>query len=323
MTQPKQSTVTIIISMRNSETTIIDCLKGITTQDYPVNEIILFDNVSTDASVLRAQEFMASSTKPIRLVEQKINGGLALSYNTGAEMAQSEFIVFVHSDSMLPSTTELRKLVTTLVEDKNAVAAYPIMSMPKNVWCKFTYWQKMLFARAAMREYSCMCGKFDCIRREVFRQVGGLNAARFTVTCGYGGEDSDLIHRLQQVGKIITSSAKVIHLHDLSANYNLRSLFGTRKMLARTYGKIIRFQGLLPLKEKYLFFIKPLLAFFPFPPLLLLFSFIPSRRMYTEKLTLFNWRIFLVPFVDVALIYYEAFWFFEGIISVPTDSSSS
>jgi len=323
MTQSMQSTVTIIISMHNSETTIIDCLIGITTQDYPFNEIILFDNLSTDASVVRAKEFITSSTKPIKLVEQKINGGLALSYNTGAEMAQSEFIVFVHSDSLLPSTSELRKLVTVLEEDRSAVAACPSISMPKSVWLKFPYWQKFLFARDVMQERPSMCGKFDCIRRESFRQVGGSNAARFTTTCGYGGEDTDLAYRLRQTGRVIISPAKVIHLHDLSYNYNLSSLFRTRKMLARTYGKIIQFQGLLPLKEKFPLFIKLLLAFCPIPPILLLVSLILSTRMYTEKSTLFNWRIFLVPFVDVALIYYEAFWFIEGIISAPADSSRS
>ncbi|MDA3925096.1 MAG: glycosyltransferase [Kiritimatiellae bacterium] len=323
MPQSMQSTVTIIISMYNSETTIVDCLKGITTQDYPINEIILFDNLSTDASVVRAKEFMASNTKPIRLVEQKINGGLALSNNTGAEMAQSEFIVLIHSDSLLPSTTELRKLVTVLEEDKNAVAACPNISMPKNIWLRFPYWQKFLFARDVMQERPSMCGKFDCIRCESFRQVGGSNAARFTATCGYGGEDADLAYRLRQAGKIINSSAKVVHLHNLGANYNLHSLFRTRKMLARTYGKIIQFQGPKPLKEKFPLFIKLLLAFCPIPPILLLVSFILSTRMYREKSTLFNWRIFLVPFVDVALIYYEAFWFIEGMISSAADSSPS
>jgi glycosyltransferase involved in cell wall biosynthesis len=320
--------VSVIVSMRNSETTIISCLKGLASQEYPIQEMIVFDNLSTDTSVALVEQYQPICPVPLRLVKQSVNGGLTTSYNTGAELAASSLLVFVHSDSMLPTPQELGHLVAPLLSDPGVVATFSVLLMPEEVWTLFPYWQKHLFARVAMREVPGMCGKFDCIRKAVFLSVGGHNSQRFTPFCGYGGEDSDLNARLKKAGSIKSSSARVVHLHDLGHGYKLSSLFNSRKMLARTYGKIVRFQGLFPVTGKLAFLVKPTLAFLPFMPhllwlsaaIFLLFSFWYSRRMYTHLSTLFNWRILLVPFVDSALIFHETFWFFEGLLMPAADA---
>lgn len=317
--------VSVVVGMRNSSTTILQCLKGLASQDYPITEIIVIDNVSTDDSVALVEAFQAQCPVPLRLIKQAVNGGLTTSYNAGMALATSPLVVFVHSDSMLPTDRDLGLLVAPLLEDAQAVASYSVLLMPLDVWARFPYWQKYLFARVALREQPCMCGKFDCIRKEVYERVGGHNVRRFTSTCGYGGEDSDLNSRLSKEGRIAKSEARVIHLHDLSNGYGLRALFATRKMLARTYGKILMFQGLRPLIHKIPFFAKPALACLPLIPhfqglgsaFLLAYSFVYSRRMYTTRCTLLDWRILLVPFVDIALLYHESFWFVEGLLSQP------
>lgn len=321
--------VSVIVGMRNSATTIIECLRGLVSQEYPIREVIVIDNVSTDESVALVEAYQPTSPVPLRLIKQTVNGGLATSYNTGVELATSPLVVFVHSDSMLPSPQELGRLVEPLLGDPEAVASFSILLMPREVWARFPYWQKYLFARVAMREAPCMCGKFDCVRKETFLRVGGHNVHRFTADCGYGGEDSDLNQRLMKVGSLARSSARVVHLHDLSNGFGLRSLFRTRKLLARTYGKILVFQGLFPVSGKLPFLAKPALALLPFLPhlfwpglgVLLAFSLIYNRRMYLSRETLLNARVLLVPWVDIALLYYETAWFVEGLLTPPADSS--
>jgi glycosyltransferase involved in cell wall biosynthesis len=322
--------VSIIVGMRNSASTIIPCLEGLIVQTYPVAEIIVIDNVSTDNSVALVIDFQKRSPVPLRLLKQVVNGGLATSYNTGAALASSPLLVFAHSDSLLPSSHDLGRLVAPVISNPDVVASYPTLAMPKEVWIRFPYWQKYLFSPVAMREIASMCGKFDCVRKETFLQVGGHNVKRFTAACGYGGEDSDLTSRLSKKGRVILSDAMVIHLHDLSSAYGLHSLFSTRKLLARTYGKTLVFQGLFPLVGKIPVFVKPTLACLPFVPYLfwlsvasfLVFSLVYSRRMFTSRCTLFDRRIWLVPFVDWALIYYETFWFLEGLLTPPADAES-
>ena len=180
------------------------------------------------------------------------------------------------------------------------------------------------------REVHSMCGKFDCIRKAIFLQAGGYNTERFTATCGYGGEDAEAHQRIACAGRVLRSDARVIHLHDLSQNYGLRALFATRKLLVRTYSKVLFFQGFRPTLGKLLFFVRPALSVIPFIPhlfwlglgLLFAFSLTNSRRMYTTRSTLLNPRVLLLPFVDAALVYYETFWFIEGLLTPPVDAKT-
>lgn len=331
MTAGNKIPVSIIVSMKDSASTIIECLEGLVSQEYPIEDIIVFDNVSSDNSALLVEAFAKRSHVPVRLVKQTVNGGLATSYNTGATMATAPFLVLVHSDGAFPSIHELEKLVDPLCKDASVAAAYPKLLMPRKVWDRFPFWQKYLFARALEREVPSMCGKFDCIRREVFLKAGGYDTKRFTASCGYGGEDADAHYRIAKLGAVVQTDARVIHLHDLSHNYGIRSLFATRKMLARTYAKLLRFEGFQPTSGKLSFFVRPLLAVIPFLPylfwcglaLLFLFSLSNSWRMYTSRSTLLNPRILLLPFVDVALVYYETFWFVEGLLTPSADVKRS
>ena len=51
----KEVPVTIIVSGRNSSTTLRSCLESLSSQEYPIDEILCFDNRSTDDSVEIAQ----------------------------------------------------------------------------------------------------------------------------------------------------------------------------------------------------------------------------------------------------------------------------
>ena len=323
--------VSIVASMRNSATTIESFLNGLISQQYPITEIMLFDNGSTDDSVRIAEEIASRSSVPLRLIKRTAECALADSYNSGAAMAVSDLVVFCHSDGAFPSDGELEKLTAPLRSDPNAVAAYPLLLMPRDVWNLFPFWQKRLFAKALEREEPSQCGKFDCVRKDVWLKIGGLDGKRFNSTCGYGGEDADVNFRLEKVGARVSTDARVIHLHDRSGRFALRSLFATRKLLVRTYGKILRFQGMRSaLKRKLLLFVRPALAVFPliYPPWTLLpglalqlaFSLANSWGMYASRSALLNWRILLLPFVDVALLYYETFWFIEGLFTRPADA---
>ena len=323
MTDPAAQPVSVIVIMRNSSSTIIPCLEGLASQDYPIAEIIVVDNKSVDNSVPLVEEYARRCPVPLRLVKQVTDGGLTTSYNTGARLAVSPLMIFAHSDGDFPSRQELRKLTAPLLQNSEVIAAYSELLMPEDLWLKYPFWEKFLFVRAVGRRVPTMCGKFDCIRKDAFWRAGGHNTERFTATCGYGGEDSDLYHRLTQQGAVVKSEAQVIHLHDISGKYSMRSLFVTRKLLACTYGKIVRFQGASFSFGILLLFVRPALAALPLIPhfhcgglaVLILFSVLNSRPMYTHRSTLCNWRILSVPVLDVCLVYYEAFWFIQSLLT--------
>ena len=340
MAELKETPVTIIVSGRNSSSTLRSCLESLAGQDYPIGEILCFDNRSTDDSREIAGEVAASSKVPIRVIDGGEGGTLSSAYNKGAQMATCDIIVLCHSDCMIPSSEELRKLITPLVSDLSASAAYPIQLMPREVWCKFPFWQKFLFASAVERVGHMRCAMFDAVRRNIYLKAGGFNEKRFTSTCGYGGEDNDAQVRFSRFGRQLFTEARVVHLHAFSASFGFSSYLGTRALLARTYGKQLRWQrGVLELSNLY-FFVRPLLAALPFVASLpfafglcrlglgavcaavglqLLFSLLVSRKMYRYRDTLLDWRILLVLPATWFMIYYETFWFFHGLFTPYAD----
>ena len=332
--------VTVIVSGRNSSTTLRSCLESLAGQDYPIDEILCFDNRSTDDSREIARAVAESSRVPIRVIDGGEGGTLSRAYNRGAQMAKSEIVVLSHSDCMIPSPSELRKLVAPLWADATASAAYPIQLMPHEVWRKFPFWQKFLFTSAVERVGHMRCAMFDAVRRDIYLKAGGFNEKRFTSTCGYGGEDNDAQVRFSRLGRQLFTEARVVHLHAFSASFGIRSYLGTRALLARTYGKQLRWQrGIVEFSNLY-FFVRPVLAVLPLFACLpfafgfcclglaavgvaiglqLLFSLIVSRKMYLYRETLLDPRILLVLPVTWFMIYYETFWFLQGLLTPYAD----
>jgi two-component system phosphate regulon sensor histidine kinase PhoR len=53
-----QFPVSVVIPMRNSETTILLTLNSLLKQNYPIKEILIVDNVSTDSSIAVVNDFI-------------------------------------------------------------------------------------------------------------------------------------------------------------------------------------------------------------------------------------------------------------------------
>lgn len=326
--------VSVIIPTRNSETTLLKCLESVAKQDYPIVEIIVVDNASKDKSVAIAERFSKKSKIPLKIISKKENTGVGSSYNLGVSKTKSSstFIIFLHSDSCPSTTKEMQKLVKPFLDSEKIVATYPTAVVPKAIWESYNFWQKYRFTRLLGKEIG-FNAKFDCIRKDVFNKVGGFDEKRFARDESIGGEDADLYLRLKKYGELVHSTAEVIHYHYLGSQYSLTDHFKTRKMLARTYGRLVRVQGRnLPISSKgkglniplgtLLFLVKPTLALLPFIPyfqtigivLLVLYAFFNAKTLYTTASTLKNPRILLLPFIDILLVYYETFWMIQAFI---------
>jgi glycosyltransferase involved in cell wall biosynthesis len=332
MDKKKYPPVSVIVPTRNSETTLLKCLQSLVKQKYPIAEIIVVDNASKDKSVSIAKDYSKNATVPIKVVSKKENTGVGSSYNLGVSKSKSKFIVLLHSDSCPASPTELTKLITPLLASANVVASYPTAIVPKDVWETYNFWQKYRFTRLLGKEVG-FNGKFDCIRKDTFDKVGGFDEVRFARDEAIGGEDADLFLRLKKYGELVHTDAEVIHYHYLGSEYSMQDHMRTRKMLARTYGRLVRVQGKsLPISSKgkglkiplgmVLFLVKPTLAVVPLLPymhvvgvvLLVIYAFLNSKTLYTTASTLKNPRIALLPFIDIFLVYYETFWMIQAFI---------
>jgi glycosyltransferase involved in cell wall biosynthesis len=90
----------ICIPTFNSEMYLEECLQSVLHQTIENFEVIIVDNCSTDKTLDIAQKY-ASLDNRVRVIQNTCNLGLVGNHNRCLELAQGEWIKFVHSDDFI------------------------------------------------------------------------------------------------------------------------------------------------------------------------------------------------------------------------------
>ncbi len=91
--------ISVIVPIYNVEEYLPRCLDSIIGQSYKNLEIILVDDGSTDASLSICQKY-ATQNKRIVLVHKQ-NEGVSAARNSGMDLMQGEFFIFVDADDWI------------------------------------------------------------------------------------------------------------------------------------------------------------------------------------------------------------------------------
>ncbi len=110
--------VTAVIPAYNREKTIKRCIDSVLAQTYPVFEIIVADDGSTDRTVDIIKQEYGSAVKIIR----QNHKGAQAARNVGIMAARGEYVAFLDSDDeWLPEKIELQ--VQELCKNADAVVS--------------------------------------------------------------------------------------------------------------------------------------------------------------------------------------------------------
>ena len=97
--------LSIIIPIYNVETYLRKCIDSVLKQDYSDYEIILVDDGSTDNCPAICDEYansrLSALDPPLIKVIHQANAGLSAARNSGIEVAQGEYLMFVDSDDFI------------------------------------------------------------------------------------------------------------------------------------------------------------------------------------------------------------------------------
>lgn len=92
-------TISVIIPCYNAEKTIEACLRSIFSQSKSVNEIIVIDDGSDDASISIINKIFKNSNLNINcILKAQKNAGPSIARNKGAMLATSNHVAFLDSD---------------------------------------------------------------------------------------------------------------------------------------------------------------------------------------------------------------------------------
>jgi glycosyltransferase involved in cell wall biosynthesis len=96
--------VTIAIPSYNSDSFIEETISSILNQSYPIEEILVVDDCSTDDTILIVNSMMAKDEKlDIKLIINDENIGYQRNWNKCLTITDSDYVLILHADDLLNS----------------------------------------------------------------------------------------------------------------------------------------------------------------------------------------------------------------------------
>jgi rSAM/selenodomain-associated transferase 2 len=186
--------LSVIVPMLNEAATIASTLDAL-RRGAPDAEIVVVDGGSTDASVAIA--------RPLCDILIDASRGRALQMNAGARASQGDVLVFVHADTIVPSTFATD--IASALSDPAVVGGRFDVKLDDNA---LPY--RIIGAMISIRSRISRTGTGDqaiFVRRDVFDRLGGFPELELC-------EDLEFSRRLKRAGRIaclrtrVTTSAR-------------------------------------------------------------------------------------------------------------------
>lgn len=189
--------VAVLIAAFNEEKVIARTIQSVLASKFPVAEVIVVDDGSTDGTGDRVESEFAGDPR-IRLVRQP-NGGKASALNRACALTDAEIAVCVDADTMLDFEA-IGRLVAHFTDETVAAVAGNVQV--GNVHNLITSWQSVEYttsqnldrrAYASLNAVTVVPGAIGAWRVSALREAGGYQADTLA-------EDMDLTWRLRRLG---------------------------------------------------------------------------------------------------------------------------
>jgi glycosyltransferase involved in cell wall biosynthesis len=205
--------VSVIITTKNEEAHIEDCLRSIKKQSYKNIEIIVVDNNSSD------------KTKKISLKYTKkfFNKGpeRSVQRNFGVEKAKGEYILYLDADMILTREVVQEGVKTSVYNHEIKGLYIPEKIVGDGFWIKARAFERSFYDATAID-----CVRF--IRRDAFMRVEGFNE---NLT---GPEDWDFDKKIRNIGK--TALMENILYHN-EGQFNMSKYLSKKGYYAKSFDK--------------------------------------------------------------------------------------
>lgn len=180
--------VVVIVPSRNSQRTLVACLRSIRSQTYPCTAIVV-DNGSTDETIAIAQRWASAVIQagPERSAQR----------NHGAGLTDADVLGFIDSDMVLTRDV-VEQAVAAIIGGAGAVIV-PEETIGNGFWAGVRAFERSFYAGADNIE----AARF--YRHDIFQQVGGFDESLT------GPEDIDLTIRVRQLARIERITARINH----------------------------------------------------------------------------------------------------------------
>ncbi len=250
MDQNLEKKVSVIVTTRNNEKTIEECLKSVTHQTYKNIELIVVDNNSSD----KTQKISFGYTDNVF----NIGPERSAQRNFGAKMSKGDFLLFIDSDMILSPQVIEESCDKFVVNPSISVLFIPEETRAEGFWGKCKKFERDFYLDG---DLSVEAVRF--FRRNEFIDLGGFDVNQT------GTEDWDLSDRALASYEHSRIRSRIIHnegyidLWEQVRKKRYYSKKGVAKylMTAPSYRKTFYPLKHSVIKQSYRFIKNPLLGF--------------------------------------------------------------
>lgn len=205
--------ISTIITTKNEERNIENCLKSIVSQTYPKDniEIIIVDNFSKDGTKEIAKRYTDKvfDKGPERSAQR----------NFGVEKSEGEYFLYLDADMVLDKSV-VRECVCKVESNPKTIGLY----LPEIVTGNKFFSRVRRFERSFYDGTVIDCARF--IKKDAFLKVGGFDKSMT------GPEDWDLDKKLRASGKVYLIDAPIHHNEE---EFNLKKYLSKKGYYSKSF----------------------------------------------------------------------------------------
>jgi glycosyltransferase involved in cell wall biosynthesis len=181
--------VSVVITTKNEEQNIENCLKSIRNQTFNSIELIVVDNFSEDKTAEFAKKYGA---------EVYFRGNeRSAQRNYGAKVARGKYLIYLDADMIL-SPTVIEECISKC-ECNNVDALYvPERIVGEGFWIKVRDFERSFYTGTVI-------DAVRFVRRDLFFQVGGFDETLI------GPEDWDFDKKIRKIGRTGVAIVPLYH----------------------------------------------------------------------------------------------------------------
>ena len=195
--------VSLYIPCYNADKFIDEALRGVKLQTYPVDEIIVVDDGSTDDTVAKASRYN------VRIIRHGENKGLAAARNTAVTNAKNEFVASLDADCV-PSADWLERLMKNCTGEKIAGVGGKLIERHASTLAD--RWRAVYMRQHWGNSWSDG-PRFLFGSNNVFRKDALLKAGIYNVMYRSNFEDCDISLRLKEKGYRLIYEPRAVAEH--------------------------------------------------------------------------------------------------------------
>ncbi len=216
-----QPSVSVIVITHNRRRAVADCLRSLLASTYPLHQLIVVDNASTDDT----REYLAREFPDVTVIAAPSNLLPSAAVNLGAARASGTYLLAMADDNVVDKAMIAELVVAAETTGAGIVGAKNFFKQePERIWsfgCRFNLTTGICRNPHAGEMDRGQCTELwepDAVQnallmtRSLFDDLGGFDATDFPIH----NEEADFCYRAKRTGARIVSAPRARIWHDVS-----------------------------------------------------------------------------------------------------------